>query len=139
MPGPAPKPADQRRRRNLPPGTVRLPKAGRPGAAPLWPLTGKAPTVWYEVWRTPQAVEWERQGLERIVARYCRILSAAEVKGAPATLLGEVRQMEDRLGLSAMAMKRLLWEVVDDAPAAAAKTSAVAVLDDYRRDLGAEE
>ena len=28
-------------------------------------------------------------------------------------LLGEVRQMEDRLGLSPMALKRLMWEVSD--------------------------
>jgi hypothetical protein len=33
-----------------------------------------------------------------------------------AALLAEIRQMEDRLGLSPMAMKRLQWEVADGAP-----------------------
>jgi hypothetical protein len=131
--GPLPKDPAQRRRRNAPAGTVRLPRAGRPGPAPEWPLSGKPPTVWFEVWRTPQAVEWERQGHERVVARYCRVLVQAEKTTASAAVLAEVRQMEDRLGLSAMSMLRLKWEIVDDAaPAAAEGDASVSHLDDYR-------
>lgn len=36
--GPPPKPEGQRRRRNVVPGTIRLPAAGRTGRAPAWPL-----------------------------------------------------------------------------------------------------
>lgn len=38
MPGPAPKPADQRARRNATFAMTRLPAGGRPGRAPKWPL-----------------------------------------------------------------------------------------------------
>jgi hypothetical protein len=38
MPGPAPKPADQRARRNPTFAMTALPAAGRPGRAPKWPL-----------------------------------------------------------------------------------------------------
>ncbi|MDN4174722.1 hypothetical protein QWY28_17305 [Nocardioides sp. SOB77] len=36
--GPPPKPADQRARRNASPAMTQLPKSGRPGRAPAWPL-----------------------------------------------------------------------------------------------------
>lgn len=48
-----------------------------------------------------------------MVARYVQVLIFAE-QTMTATLLGEVRQLEDRLGLSPMAMLRLRWEVVAD-------------------------
>ncbi len=38
MPGPAPKPADQRARRNAAPGMTMLPAEGRRGRTPKWPL-----------------------------------------------------------------------------------------------------
>ena len=132
MPGPAPKPAGQRVRRNVVAGTIRLPRAGRAGPAPDWPLSGKAPKVWHEVWQTPQAIQWEHQGLERVVARYCRVLVAAERANAAAATLAEVRQMEDRLGLSAMAMKRLQWEIVDDIAPVNSDIGSVTNLADYR-------
>jgi hypothetical protein len=40
MPGPAPKPADQRARRNPTYAMTRLPAEGRKGRAPAWPLAG---------------------------------------------------------------------------------------------------
>lgn len=40
MPGPAPKPADQRARRNPTYAMTRLPADGRKGRAPAWPLAG---------------------------------------------------------------------------------------------------
>lgn len=96
----------------------RLPASGRKGAPPKWPLTGKPSAdeleAWGQVWTTPQAVAWERLGWVRPVARYVRCLVQAEQVGAPAALLGEVRQMEDRLGLSPMALLRLRWSVVAD-------------------------
>jgi hypothetical protein len=63
------------------------------------------------LWATPHAVAWEELGWARTVARYCRLVLEAEKKDAKVTLLGEVRQMEDRLGLSPMAMLRLRWRI----------------------------
>lgn len=118
MPGPPPKPAEQRRRRNLAPQTTKLPPEGRPGPPPDWPLGGRRNAaegrVWAEVWATPQAAAWERLGWVRPVARYVRCLVASEKPAALASLLGEVRQLEDRLGLSPMSMLRLRWEIAPD-------------------------
>lgn len=67
--------------------------------------------LWSELWSTPQAVAWEQLGWTRVVARYCRIVVEAEKPGAPSGVMTEARQLEDRLGLSPMAMRRLLWKV----------------------------
>ena len=108
----------------------RLPVSGRKGPAPKWPLTGKPSAAeaaaWKQAWAIPQAVAWERLGWVRPVARYVRCLVAAEVRGAPASLLGEVRQMEDRLGLSPMALLRLRWSIVADELADGATVAAKA-------------
>ena len=117
MPGPAPKPDDQRRRRNATPQTTKLPAEGRKGKPPEWPLTKptKAETeAWRQVWATPQAAAWEKLGWVRTVARYVRLLVQSEKKDATASICGEVRQMEDRLGLTPMAMLRLRWQIVED-------------------------
>lgn len=117
MPGPAPKHPSQRRRRNKAPELVQLPASGRRGVPPKFPLAGRAAKgqaeLWRELWSTPQAVAWERLGWVRTVARYCRVTLAAEAEMHPA-VLAEARQLEDRLGLSPMAMKRLGWEVAAD-------------------------
>lgn len=105
-------------RRNARSGPVRLPAEGRKGETPAWPLPGRATiaerAAWEELWHTPQAVAWERLGWTRTVARYCRLMVAAEKRGAPATVLGEARQLEDRLGLTPKAMRLMLWEIVSD-------------------------
>ena len=96
--------------------TVRLPAEGRKGPAPKWPLSKQVATekqIWAELWALPQAVAWERLGWTRAVARYVRAMVLAE-STFQSTLLGEVRQLEDRLGLSPMSMLRLRWEVVED-------------------------
>jgi hypothetical protein len=117
MPGPAPKPAAQRRRTNPTIAMTRLPSEGRKGEAPEWPMrthAGFDENLWAELWSTPQAVAWERLGAGtiRVVARYVVLLAEADV-GEPKAAM-EVRQIEDRLGLSPLAMLRLRWEVAPD-------------------------
>lgn len=131
MPGPAPKPAGQRRRTNAAPGTVLLPAEGRSGAAPKWPLDVAMPSSWAELWRLPQAVAWERLHLVRVVARYAAALTVAESPEGSAAILGEVRQLEDRLGLSPMAMLKLRWEI-SELEQTAAGSGSVTSLADYR-------
>lgn len=112
MPGPAPKP--DARRRNAPlANTTKLPSEGRSGDTPPWPLASPEPSIWADLWGTPQAVAWERLGWSRVVARYAAVLQVSE-EGMSVGLLGEVRQLEDRLGLSPMAMLRLRWEISSD-------------------------
>lgn len=121
MPGPAPKPEGQRRRRNAVPGTVVLPAAGRSGPIPAWPLDGSTAAelaLWSEVWVSPQAFAWEALGMERVVARYVRVVIGAEARDAAGALLGECRQLEDRLGLSPMALLRLRWVIGGEADVA---------------------
>jgi hypothetical protein len=69
------------------------------------------PDVWSELWSTPQAVAWDELGWTRSVARYALLLAAVETPGCPPPVMAEARQMEDRLGLSPMAMRRLQWEI----------------------------
>lgn len=122
-------------RRNLPQKFISLPREGRKGRAPVWPLgypkapAGMEPIIflglvddileaekklWSEIWHTPQAVMWERMGYDRIVARYVRHVLEIEDRNPNARLLAEVRATEDRLGLTPMAMVRLQWQIVED-------------------------
>jgi hypothetical protein len=107
-------------RRNPRVGPLKLPAGGRQGPPPDWPLSGELDAqlrrIWIDVWHTPQAVEWERLGWNRVVARYCLVLGAAEQLDMQA--LAEARQLEDRLGLTPKSMRMLLWQVVTDEVAA---------------------
>jgi hypothetical protein len=111
---PKPEPA----RRNARVGPVMLPATGRKGAPPPWPLPGGMDgfeePAWRELWATPQAVAWERFGWTRLVARYCRVMVAAEQRGAKSTTLGQATALEDRLGLSPKSMRLLLWQIAPD-------------------------
>ena len=98
-------------------GVVNLPAEGRKAPAPEWPFsefTLDEAEAWGQLWATPQAVAWERLGWVRTVARYCRVMLAAEAANATPALLAQATAMEDRLGLTPKAMRLLLWQVVDD-------------------------
>lgn len=117
MPGPPPKHQSQRRRRNAEPSSTKLPAGGRAGRAPAWPLskaTADERAVWNAAWKTPPAVVWERLGWTRTVARYVRIVVRAEKPEAGRDSMSEARQLEDRLGLTPMSMKHLVWEIALD-------------------------
>lgn len=117
MPGPPPK--RHVRRTNARPDWVQLPADGCKRPVPDWPLPKKATRaeaqVWEQLWHTPQAEMWHKLGWTRIVARYAQKLILAERPTASTTQQAEVRQFEDRLGLSPMALKRLFWEMSTDA------------------------
>lgn len=135
MPGPPPRPGARQpsssragRIGNTETAT-KLPAGGRKGKPPPWPLPGRMQAgeaaAWRDAWRTPQAVEWERLGWHRLIARYIRILVEAEQPGANAATRAEAKAMEDRLGLSPMSMLRLRWVLIDDelVPTAAPSSS----------------
>lgn len=108
-------------RRNPRIGPQTLPAEGRQGRAPRWPLPGRMRAgeqeAWRELWKTPQAVAWERmgQGVYRYVARYVRVSVEAN-ETLDKGLLAEARLMETDLGLSPKAMRLMLWQIVGEAP-----------------------
>lgn len=73
---------------------------------------GLEASLWRDLWKLPQAVQWQRLGWTRDVAQYVRHKVLAELGELDAAK--EARQWSDRLGLSPMAMLRLRWEVVAD-------------------------
>jgi len=68
--------------------------------------------LWRDLWRTPQAVQWERLEWTRDVAQYVRHKVLGELGDMESAK--EARQWSDRLGLTSLAMLRLRWEVVTD-------------------------
>lgn len=69
--------------------------------------------LWADLWKLPQAVQWEKRGWYREVALFVRHQLKAEAGSLDDSK--EARQREDRLGLNDQAMQRLRWEIVADA------------------------
>ncbi|MEK9810476.1 MAG: hypothetical protein VW362_08510 [Candidatus Nanopelagicales bacterium] len=111
--GPPPKHPDQKRRRNARPALTQLPAEGRKGRAPKWPLAlppnAVEEALWASLWRTPQAVLWERTHATREVAMYAVWSAKAEAGDLDAGK--ESRMLADRLGLTPLALRRLECEV----------------------------
>ena len=112
MPGPPPKHAAQRRRTNA---SVRriLPSQG-PDSVPELPGRSKmlaSTRAWWEaVWCSPMAHAY-LDADARVLMRLAQMIDLASRGKANAALLTETRQLEDRLGLSPMARRRLEWDV----------------------------
>lgn len=98
------------------PDWKQLPRNGYTGPIPKWPAPkhdGKQKT-WAEIWRCPQAAVWIDGGatLHRTIARYADLVWRTEnLERYPVVILQEIRQLEDRLGLSPLAMRRNYMEV----------------------------
>jgi hypothetical protein len=133
MPGPPP--SEQKRRRNVPtvPWTM-LPAEGRQGRAPRLPARAPGGRVWLagtrrwwaDLWASPQAVMWERDGfgdgsmlftLAALRDKFWR----AETNASELRL---TRAIEDDWGLTPRSMVALRWrlgEPVDPAVVAEAR------------------
>lgn len=119
MPGPPPKKNALRLKdHKAQSGFLKLPAEGRTGRTPKWPLGGRTPAGWVALWKKPQAVMWEQHGTELVVARYLLLRNLVQnpksVEEINAAAWSELRQLEDRLGLTPMAMLRLRWEIAPD-------------------------
>ena len=90
-----------------------LPAEGPDVAVPAWPLSPRATrrenAIWAREWARPQAVMWQRYGLETEVAIYVRMLRGAEKPGVTAAILGEVRRRSDALGLTVAGLRANRW------------------------------
>lgn len=115
MPGPAPKSATTRARRNKTTTSATL-RADAAIIAPQLPVNDWHPMVldwWRDLWASPMAPEYDdsdRHGLfELAVLRndFWRAESARERKDAAA----EIRLQDQRFGLSPIDRRRLQWEI----------------------------
>ena len=112
--GPAANPFSRRSRSGANGTWAKIPSTGYEGPIPDWPLNNDPSDaewkIWTDVWRTPQACMWVNNGLERTVARYVMASALVEIEPT-AGMMAEVRHLDDRLGLSSMALRKLQWEV----------------------------
>jgi hypothetical protein len=105
-------------RRNARVGPLLLPAEGYQGEIPDWPLPGRwlksEKDLWLTLWRSPQAAAWATMGdaTIRVLGRYVRYAVMAELGNDKAA--AEVRQLEDKLGITPKAMRMLLWVVASD-------------------------
>lgn len=102
--GPAPDPNALRRDRDGK-DWIQLPYEGRPGDAPEWPAEIPEPSVaetsvWVRLWKKPQALIWEADGVHDTVALYCRTFVACGEADASVARLTFLRQLADSLLLS---------------------------------------
>ncbi|MFE1358846.1 hypothetical protein [Streptomyces harbinensis] len=111
--GPPPDPNALRRERDAGEWTI-LPREGRQGATPEWPLseqTVRESQLWERLWTMPQALMWERFGQQIEVALYVRRLAEVEEPEAKVTLGVLVRQMADSLGLTTPGLRGNRWRI----------------------------
>lgn len=112
--GPAPNPDALRRDRPSDAATWTTLPAERVGPTPEWPLprpTTRELEIWHQEWRRPQAVEWERLGLDSEVALFVRASAEAELPGAAAAVRNFVRIERDNLGLTVSGLARHRWRI----------------------------
>jgi len=108
-----PKPPSRRHRRNKVAGEAILPAAGRQEPAP--PLPGIS--VWLEwtkeywatIWASPMATRWSEFDVPAL-ARLAKLQQDCLVDG-DSRRLAEIRQLEDRFGLSPRGRRLLGWEI----------------------------
>ncbi len=65
--------------------------------------------LWRLLWKTPQAVEWERLKWDREVAQYVRHKAAAEVGSIEDSR--EARMRAELLGLTPKGLRSLMWTI----------------------------
>ena len=119
--GPVPKHPSERRRRNAVAGIRTLPSEGSGLEAPPLPveleLSEWGRNYWIGLWESPMAVAWEPMDIPALIR--LAVLQDAAISGTGSGAgLVEIRNLEDRFGLSPMARKRLQWEIAQAAPAA---------------------
>lgn len=98
-------------------GWTTLPAEGYQGRVPTFPLEeplASEKKLWRLLWRKPQAIMWQRNGLTFQVAAYVRAFLEANQRSAPASLKTAVLRMEDTLGISTVGLNALRWRIAAD-------------------------
>ena len=110
---PAPKPASQRRRRNKTVAVQKLAPAKHRKAPPLPGADAMLKSTldyWAKIWRSPMSAVW-LEADEPALERLAQLVDSVATGDASAIVLSEIRQLEDRFGLSPLARRRLQWEL----------------------------
>jgi hypothetical protein len=84
-----------------------------------WPVSTRA--EWKRLWETPQATQWDQTGLT--LHSWALMKAKGDLLGPNASMLGELRQIEDRHGLSPKALLQLRWKVGGNPAAEQAETA----------------
>jgi hypothetical protein len=131
MPGPLPKPSALRTRRHKVIGQEKLGAPNKPDGIPPCPQPCHHRTEqwWDAIWHSPMAKVWADTDVF-VLERLALLWDLVHLGEANSAMLGEMRQIEDRYGLSPAALRKLQWEVeqnggkLDDPekPASAAKS-----------------
>lgn len=109
-----------------------LPARGRAGNPPAFPLPKKGSSgtaadsfrkrelaIWREVWKTPQAVAWEREPYRwPTVAEFCRLKAIVESESSNAAMFARLREYRNEIGLSPDGLKANGWAIAPDELAA---------------------
>ena len=90
---------------------LRLPDAGVSNA-----FRKRELELWKELWKTPQAVAWEREPYRLpTIAKYCRVMASTEVEpDGSAALLSRERELRNECGLSPDGLKANGWAIAPD-------------------------
>lgn len=89
-------------------------RAGDPPALPGWrEWTEQTLTWWAELWSTPQAAAWDQTGrsMHTLALLHHEMMVDG---GSAAKIAAEMRQHEDRHGLTPKAMAQLRWRVASE-------------------------
>jgi hypothetical protein len=106
-----------------------IPATARVAAPPMPPaMDDRAAEWWAELWAQPIASIWETCD-HGAVARLCRYRSADERGETGSTQVSQITILEDRLGLSPQARRRLQYEL-DKAAGATASAPAAPMSDE---------
>src|SRR5699024_5223015 len=106
---------------------VSIPAAAHQQPAPACPLDNEPARAELDMsnslWTTPHANMWAQMHIEHVITRYVPIPCLAK-QTQQAGLLTEVRQMEDRLGLTPLSQQKLQWKIEhhDNRPADTSQT-----------------
>jgi hypothetical protein len=116
------KPEAQRRSRATSTLSTSTRERNRAIPKPIRRLNREESALWRSLWRSAEAVSW-RDDVDR--GPLTRLVELAAAKTEDVKVLAELRQIEDRFGLSPHARKVLGWSDLTEpeapAPAAAAK------------------
>lgn len=136
--GPAADPNSARsERRKDTAGWTSLPAEGRGkrARAPKFPLVGMTEVesdFWVVLWKKPQAVMWERMGMQLQVAAYTRAFLESVSGDASAGLKTAVLRMEGELGISLPGMHQMRWKFAEDEVAVKRSAPAAVVVEEPR-------
>ena len=105
-----------------------LPREGRAGDPPPWPMAEQSPRearLWELLWARPEAVGWEQDKVFEVeVAIHVRTIAEAEKPGAAANLRTLVIRQAEELGLNDSGRRRRMWRIAESPEPARKKSAA---------------